>query len=464
MSIKVYLTKRYLKERQRNGRQKHRWALRWRDPATGEWKYENTGTADKTRAKYRQDAKWDELNGPVQPTSELALPPEPEPALEKKSGPTWQECKIALERAMQADNLRPSYVSDAVLMLESVRRMFPEATSPADVTPVLANEYKRRRAEGTARVQKTNNGKGRRPAPAAASPWTIRGDLSTLKAVFGKWLGKECGLLDPLANPFANVKPPRCDDPDVRIVSAQETADLFAWLGKRWNNWRMPLIYLEIAALIGWRATEIASMKADDILADGFIRVAAESSKTRRHKHGWLPPELHTELQECAGGGWAFGRFADELGRLLLLWKRRPNHAAKIKEFTPARMVAWLQDELQRYNAERTEAAAEADPPTTWEPFTLHDFRRTAITGMQMAGTSEKEVSVIVGATPEVIRRHYEKLDQLAIARRNVERRLGADGTMALRFQLHHSLRARCARGVAGAIDTQATTTQTDIA
>ena len=49
------------------------------------------------------------------------------------------------------------------------------------------------------------------------------------------------------------------------------------------------------------------------------------------------------------------------------------------------------------------------------EPFTLHDFRRTAITGLQMAGVSEKETADGRGY-PEVIRKHYEKLDQMTIA------------------------------------------------
>jgi hypothetical protein len=102
-----------------------------------------------------------------------------------------------------------------------------------------------------------------------------------------------------------------------------------------------------------------------------------------------------------------------------------------------------MQDELQRYNEAQAIAAAEAAPPRKWEPFTLHDFRRTAITGMQMAGVSEKDTSVMVGATPEVIRRHYEKMDQLIIARRNVELRLGTEGRIRSTAQ---PLRARCAR------------------
>ena len=407
MTVGVYLVRRPLRGRQRSGRPKYRWALRWADPESCQWKCESTGTADRTEAEALRKLRWAEINGLItskQPARES------EPAAEAAPLPTWQECRDSLERAMTADNLRPSYISDAVLLFDSLQRAFPALSSPADVTSDLANEYKRQRSEGE----------------NAVSPWTVRGDLSTLKAVFGKWLVDECGLLT--GNPFEKVKPPRCDDPDVRIVTAAETADLFAWISDRWHNWRLPLVYLEVAALVGWRATEIASLRTEDLLDDGFLRVIPESSKTRRHKYGWLPAEFHAELRECSAGGWAFGRFSDELRRRLTLCHKRPNHAARVKDFAPERFVGWLQDELQRYNKARSKEAATANPSPQWEPFTLHDFRRTAITGMQMAGVSEKEASVMVGATPEVIRRHYEKMDQLAIARRNVERRLGADG------------------------------------
>ena len=302
MAIKVYIEKRYLKERKRNGQRQVCYALRWFDE-NGKFCCDSTGTGDKTQAETLRDAKWAELNIPG------AAPPAPEPIEEPKAGPTWAECKAALQRAMEADKLRPPTVSDSTMVFDTLRKMFPEAASPADITPAIAHEFKRRRAE----------------AERGLSAWTIKGDLAALKAIFGKWLGKECGLLDPAANPFANVKPPKCDEPEVRIVSAKETADLFTWLGKRWNNWQLPMIYLDVAGTTGWRATEIASMKADDVLEDGFVRVAAESSKTRRHKHGWLPPMLHAELGACAADGWAFGRFSDELRRLLYVWKRRPH-------------------------------------------------------------------------------------------------------------------------------------------
>jgi integrase len=269
------------------------------------------------------------------------------------------------------------------------------------------------------------------------------------------------------SNPFANVKPPKCDEPDVRIVSADETGALLAWLADRWNNWRMPAIYLEIAALVGWRATEIASMREEDILADGYIRVAAESSKTRRYKFAWLPAALHDELRGCCANGWAFGRFSDELRRLLLLWKRRPHHAAKVRDFAPERLVGWLQDELQRFCdsrqvAENKAAVHEHRDTVSVPAFTLHDFRRTAITGMQMAGVTEKEASIQVGCTPEVMRRHYERLDGMAIARRNAQRRLGLAGPETI--QMHAVCRAGAARDQSKPLDDSGSRTQTAIA
>ena len=264
--------------------------------------------------------------------------------------------------------------------------MFPAAGSPCEVTAELANEYKRRRAE------------------LGLSPWSIKGDLATLKAIFGKWLGRECGLLTD--NPFANVKPPKCDEPDVRIVSAAETVELFTWLAVRWKGWRLPTVYLEVAALVGWRAAEIASMREDDILDDGFIRVAAEASKTRRYKFGWLPAHLHAELKACSAGGWAFGRFSDELRRLLMIWKGMPHHAARVRD--SRRPGLWdgsktsYSDSTTR-GRPKNQRAKEAAQPETVPTFTMHDFRRTAITGMQMAGVTEKEASMQVGCTPEVM-------------------------------------------------------------
>lgn len=423
MTTQVYLVKRTLRATKRNGKRETRYSLRWRDPTTGDWQCEATGTNDRTAAESLRKQRWAELNIPGAAPPPPELEPEPE-----RPNVSWDDCRQAIDRAMRADKLRETSISVALIRFDGLKRMFPEATTPADVTPDMANEYKRRRSE------------------EGHSAWTVKGDLATLKAIFGKWLGRECGFLDPAANPFANVKAPRCDDPDVRIVAAEESTALLDWLAERWNDWKLPAVYLDVAAVLGWRATEIASIREDDLLPDGFVRVQAESCKTRRHKYGWLPPELYADVKACAAGGYAFGRFADELRRLMILWRKRPHHAARVQDFEPKRLVGWLQDELQRFNDSQAEAVGKrreaGERVSDWQPFTLHDFRRTAITGMQMAGVSEKEASVAVGCTPEVMRRHYERLDQLAIAKRTSER-----------LHPHLSLRARCAQAKNRAVD-----------
>lgn len=395
MATNIYIVRRATIKRRRNGKATYKYALRWKDPATGKWQCESAGTGDKTEAESLRKLKWAEINGII-----AAPQHEPEPAPPALL-PTWDECRDAFEKAMRADNLRPSYIASSKEALNVLRRTIPGLASPALLTEAQANEYKRTRAED------------------GISPWSIRSDLSCLKALFGKWLGRECGLLT--ANPFANVRPPKCDDPDVRIVSATEAANLAAWFSERWNGWRLPVLFLEVATQVGWRATEIASLRTEDLLDDGIVQCVAGSSKTRKQKFGQLTPALHAELRGRCAGGMVWGRFSDELRRLLILWKRQPNHAARVREFSPGRLVAWLQHELQRFNEVQEAKATESG--TEWLTITLHDLRRTAITLMQMSGLSEKETSLIVGATPGVIRKHYDKLDQLVIAKRSLERR-----------------------------------------
>jgi hypothetical protein len=103
--------------------------------------------------------------------------------------------------------------------------------------------------------------------------------------------------------------------------------------------------------------------------------------------------------------------------------------------FAPPRLVYWMQDELVRFQQDREEAA-EKDKRPKPASFGLHDIRRTTITDLQMAGVSEKDTSLMVGATPEVIRKHDDRMDAMIIAKRAGERRFAAvsSGPNALGF------------------------------
>lgn len=119
MAIPVQLVKRQLTKRKRNVQREHRWAIRWFDPNSGKRCSESTGTADRVQAETYQKNKWAELNIPG-----MAPEPDPEP-VEVKPLATLQECRDALERAIQADNCRSNYVSDSLMTLDCLRRMFP---------------------------------------------------------------------------------------------------------------------------------------------------------------------------------------------------------------------------------------------------------------------------------------------------------------------------------------------------
>lgn len=96
-----------------------------------------------------------------------------------------------------------------------------------------------------------------------------------------------------------------------------------------------------------------------------------------------------------------------------------------VLDFTPPRFVYWMQDELVHFQQDREASAAKENKPKP-ASFSLHDLRRTTITNLQMEGLSDKKTSLMVGATPEVIRKHYERLDAMIIERRAGERRLAA--------------------------------------
>jgi hypothetical protein len=133
-------------------------------------------------------------------------------------------------------------------------------------------------------------------------------------------------------------KPPKCDAPDVRMVSGSESESLVRWLSECWHGWRLRW------STCSRRARRLACDRDRQhsrrwLAGRGPRLLLAESCKTRRPKYTFLPAPLYAELCDCAANGWTFGRFSDELRRRLILLKHRPNHAARTKDFTPKRLV-----------------------------------------------------------------------------------------------------------------------------
>jgi integrase len=358
------------------------WCCRWRE--NGEHRKESLCTGQKGKAQAEAFKAKLLAKFVSQADEQQGLPG-------KKKRPTWDECRLALEDAMRADNCREPTIQDYLLNFDQFQTAFAAVPSPADLTLAEVNEYKRDRAKVVATS-------------------TLGGDLTTLHAIFGKWLKTECNLMSH--NPFDGVRKPKADETQPRIVADSELRALLAWFDEEWSGWKLPLTYLRVLAVVGWRATETASLRDDDLLGDGNLRVKAHTSKGRREKFGWLPPQLARDLEACLADGWAFGRFSEELRRQLVR-KGTPHHSARVKDFTPKRLVGWMQDQLQASQGEGENR------------FTLHDFRRTAATGFLDKGVTAEDTGRTLGVSPIVMRKFYENRQLQVVSRRAIKQRLG---------------------------------------
>ena len=131
-----------------------------------------------------------------------------------------------------------------------------------------------------------------------------------------------------------------------------------------------------------------------------------------------LPPDLLAELQAIAGPRFAWERFSEGL-REAHKKKGAFHHAKMVREYTPGRLIRWLQDETKTYFEE-----------TKAERFKLHNFRATAMSKARMAGIAESDAAIAFGCNPATMRQHYLALDEPAIADKVFEDLLRISGLL----------------------------------
>lgn len=295
--------------------------------------------------------------------------------------PSWDEAESKMLEHMKAENLRPDSIQQYQLAVKVLRDTLPNTEGPCDVTPALAEQFKIERMK-------------------KVLPRTVRNNVNNLSIVYGCWWRDHCKILD--SNPFADVTPPREDKDPPRIIAEDEQHNFFSWLEHRWN-WRLPLLFLEVKAQIGCRIGELAAARSEN-LRDGRIYFTSETTKGRKARACLLPKKLFAALRGEAGPTFVFEAFPDQLRSI---HRRRGNHhhVKAVKNFSPKRVVGWLQDQLSIY-FEKTGA----------KKFKLHNFRGTAMSRARMAGIGESDAAIAFGCTPGTMREHYLNLDEEAIA------------------------------------------------
>ena len=145
-------------------------------------------------------------------------------------------------------------------------------------------------------------------------------------------------------------------------------------------------------------------MKSGDF-RDGRLTFEAVTTKGRKTRKAKLPESICRELAALAGPTFLWERYAEQL-REFHRQKGNNHHAKCVRDFSPARLKRFLQKEVAEFC--RTHPKA--------RPFTIHDFRGTAMSTAKMAGASYDEAAITFGCHPETMRRHYLVMDEVAIS------------------------------------------------
>jgi integrase len=239
---------------------------------------------------------------------------------------------------------------------------------------------------------------------AGLSVYTVKENLNTLNVFYNRWFIKTCKILRK--NSFDGVEPSKVDNRPPRLVFPGEQEAFLKWLFERWDKWRLPILFLEVKALVGCRISELAAAKTNG-LKDCRIRFESETTKGRKERSVKLPNETFTELCRIAGQKYVFEKFSADRHRI---HKKRGHtqYAKMVKEFDPRQMKNWLEDETAKY--------FRANPNAN--KFKLHNFRGTAMSRARMVGVSYDDASVAFGCHPETMRKHYIALDEVNITDR----------------------------------------------
>ncbi|MGD0900335.1 MAG: hypothetical protein ABR915_21090 [Thermoguttaceae bacterium] len=300
----------------------------------------------------------------------------------------WDDALALMREHMKAKNLRPTSIQQYELCISNLRKVFPKSKGPGDITSAMAQTFVVKRMKG-------------KQDEKPLSPRTVEGNVGNLSIVFGHWLRNTLKIVT--IDPFADVEPPKCDRKPPRVISPEEQTAFFAWMGKTWKGWRLPLLFLDVKAAIGCRIGELSSAVTAG-LKDGRIRFVSESTKGRKERACRLSPALFAELQAIAGPIYVFERFSEQLGEVHLK-KGHPGHAKAVRGFQPRRLKKWLETQLRVYLD--TAGAVR---------FKLHHFRGTAMSKARMARVAESDAAIAFGCNPGTMRQHYLALDEAAIA------------------------------------------------
>jgi site-specific recombinase XerD len=324
----------------------------------------------------------------------------------------WDEAVARLKVAVEANGRRGKTLDSYVKHVTAFSH-WSGTKGPADVTPALAAKYRHHLQTKKCRAGKVGQ-----------SPHTVVSTLGTLTSVWHRWFVTELKIC--ATNPWAEVDPPKTDEPVVRFADDATVEKFLAWLADRFPGWAMPTVLVRVKLQTGCRVADLCALRSADVNGRN-VTFQGQDTKGRRSRTIPLSADLAEAVEGVKGRTYLWDRHPAEL-RDALKANGWPTHRLA-RDFSPARLAGWIMTVFADFNR--------AHPG---HRLTSHLFRKRAFTLASLAGVDSRDASIAFACHPDTAARHYNAVDRTQIAARVADRLAGQLDRLASSQQIPTTL------------------------
>src|SRR5205807_8989582 len=135
---------------------------------------------------------------------------------------TWEEAQRRLREKAAADGLRDATIQYYEKLIRLIRARFAKAAGPADLSPAMADNWKKTFSTTETRRKKL------------PSPHTVFSLIRGFRSLWETWFVEQLGIC--AENPWADVTPPKTDKPEVNVIDDKTFADFLSWIDKKYSG------------------------------------------------------------------------------------------------------------------------------------------------------------------------------------------------------------------------------------
>jgi integrase len=323
--------------------------------------------------------------GQATEAARLIIDKEYVPAEDKPDLVKWDEAIERLKTTLASSGNRGNTIDYYLKCIRLVRAMYAATNGPSDISPGMAEAWKKKMA--------TTHGRGKKPRSAHY----INGMLGGLSALWQKWFVDAMNICQ--GNPWQDVDEIKADKLEVEYATDEQIANLYEWIAERFGNWPFPKLFLSAKAFTGCRLMDLCALKSVQ-LRDKRLTFPAGLTKGRKARVVPLQDDLSTMLDAFKGQTWLWEGYLPGLKDAIKA-KGWPTHQLNMT-FDPKRLYSWVETLFTDYRK------AFPDRPR----LTSHMFRKRAFTMAWEKGIDARKASIAYGCNVDTLMKHYVRMDE----------------------------------------------------